>query len=108
MALEAELLELPEMPGRRLLVAVWPEVIEIEVVPAAGRVLGEQSGDLDGVIARRHTAAHLQIGRGAAVLVQVEIMRRCHAIDRDADLAAVGIDEERICYQTPDRQRAAS
>ena len=104
------------MPGRRLFVAVVgveihgegnvsvdlrrirnvlgferPEVIEVEVVAAAGRVLGECGGDLHRVIARRHAAAHLQIGSRAAVLVQVQIMRGCHAIDRDADLAAVGI-----------------
>ena len=32
----------------------WPEVIEVEVVTAAGRVLGERGGDLHGVVARRH------------------------------------------------------
>ena len=70
-----------------------PEVIEVEVVPAAGGVLVEQGGDLDRVVARRHAAAHLQIGRGAAVLVQIQIVRGRHAVDGDGDLAAIGVEE---------------
>ena len=70
-----------------------PEVIEVEVVPAAGGVLVVRGGDLDGVVARRHVAADLQICRRAAVLVEVEIVRGGHAVHGDADLAAVGVEE---------------
>ena len=118
-ALEPELLELPEVPGRRLLVAVVGVEVDGErhvriVLRRVRNVLrhraarGNRSrsstrcwrrswsnsgGDLDGVVARRHAAAHLQIRRGAAVLVEVEIVRGCHAIHGDADLAAVGVQE---------------